>query len=396
MLHTYLPALFLARRDLAGAETELTAIRVYSRLSYVYWFVGGKVPCLWAHLRQLNLAERYPPTAELAQAYSQHAPVMTILSKFRRGIAYAEKSLAIRQALGDVWGQGQSLHFLGVTLYAASRFEECIEKSLQAEKLLEQTGDPWEVNSVRYHIAASRYRLGDLRGAVSEARRYHQGALALGTTTTSGWAVGLWALVSGGKVPQEVIREELKRPSDDAQRMTHVLLADAMRVLAEGRPQEAAELLDRAQRLIDRAGLRNFHLSPLLPWLATVLRQAAEKPACSAPERNALLRRAGVAARRGLRLARSYQNDLPHALRENALLAALRGRSRRARKLFNESLVVADRQGARYEYAQTLLARAEVGLKFGWSGAAAEGEAARLSLRVFEEAHSVRAAEKTT
>ena len=45
----------------------MLAIRLYSRLAHLYWFHRGTVPSLWAHLRELNLAERYPPTPELAQ-----------------------------------------------------------------------------------------------------------------------------------------------------------------------------------------------------------------------------------------------------------------------------------------------------------------------------------------
>ena len=62
VLHTLFPRLFLARRDRAGAEDELLAVRLYSRLAYAYWFERGMVPCGWAHLREMNLAERYPPT----------------------------------------------------------------------------------------------------------------------------------------------------------------------------------------------------------------------------------------------------------------------------------------------------------------------------------------------
>src|SRR4030095_9094763 len=98
-LHTLLPGTLLARRPADGADEELLVIRLLSRLAHVYWSARGKVPCAWAHLREMNLAERYPPTAELAQAYSEHAPVMTMIPWFARGIAYAEKSLAIRQSL---------------------------------------------------------------------------------------------------------------------------------------------------------------------------------------------------------------------------------------------------------------------------------------------------------
>ncbi|MDQ2825533.1 MAG: AAA family ATPase, partial [Actinomycetota bacterium] len=165
-LHTMVPRLFVARRSTEGAEAELLAIRLYSRLAYIYWFQRGRIPCLWAHLREMNLAERYPPTSEEAQAYSEHAPVMTMIPWFSRGLKYARKSLVIRTGLGDVWGQGQSLHFLGVVLYAASRYQDCIDSCREAVTLLDRTGDCWESNTAKWHIAFSLYRLGDLTGAV--------------------------------------------------------------------------------------------------------------------------------------------------------------------------------------------------------------------------------------
>ena len=54
----------------------------------------------------MNLAEQYPPTLELAHAYSIHAPVMGLVAFFNRGVAYAQKSFDIYLSLGDLWGQG--------------------------------------------------------------------------------------------------------------------------------------------------------------------------------------------------------------------------------------------------------------------------------------------------
>ena len=73
-------------------------------------FKRGQHLCLWSHLRGMNLAEQYPPTLELAHAYSIHAPVMGLVAHFNRGIAYAQKSRATYASLGDVWGQGQALN----------------------------------------------------------------------------------------------------------------------------------------------------------------------------------------------------------------------------------------------------------------------------------------------
>src|SRR5690606_21336717 len=77
--HTLLPQLWLARRPLENSEEDLLAVHLYSRLAYGYWYHRGRMAVLWAHLRELNIAERYPPTPELAQAYSEHSPVATVL-----------------------------------------------------------------------------------------------------------------------------------------------------------------------------------------------------------------------------------------------------------------------------------------------------------------------------
>jgi PAS domain S-box-containing protein len=385
VLHTFFPRRFLARRSLDGAGTELLALRLYSRLAHLYWFHRGTVACLWAHLRELNRAERFPPTLELAQAYSEHAPVMSLLARFPRGIAYAEKSLAIRRDLGDLWGQGQSLHFYGVVLYAVSRFQDCIDKCREAVRLLERTGDYWEVNIARYQIAASLYRLGDLRGAVAEAQRMHQSGIELGDAQASGISLDTWARAALGKVPAEIIQAELDRPSDEVQRKGQVLAAEGTRLLFAGKPGEAAAVFERGRQLVQKAGVKNAWVSPLWPWLATALRLELERATPFDPaQRKALLRRSKRAARQALRLARSFQNELPHALRENALTAALRGKAKLARRFFDEGLAAAERQGARYEHAQTLLARGQVGRALGWPEAQADIARAEQELGLLE------------
>src|SRR5262249_9562322 len=128
VLHTCFPRLFVGRRSLSAGAADLLAARLYSRLGYAYWHQRDPIACLWTHLRHLNLAERYPPTRELGQAYSEHGAAMTLLGRFPRAIVYVEKSLALRKSFGDLWGQGQSLHFYGVVLYAASRLTECVAK----------------------------------------------------------------------------------------------------------------------------------------------------------------------------------------------------------------------------------------------------------------------------
>jgi two-component system sensor kinase len=394
VLHSVFPRFFVGRRPMEhpAREKELLAARLYERLAHAYWFTRGKIPTLWLALLIMNRAERYPPTPELARAYSGHAPVMSLFACFRRAEDYALRSLKMRKDAGDEWGQAQSLHYYGIVLYAASRFEECIRRCREAVRLFQRMGDYWEMNMARYQIAASLYRLGDLAGAVSEAKRMHKSGLELGDIQASGIALDIWCWATGGKVSEEILRIELQRPRDDKQATAQVLVAEGVRLLGAARPADAAEVLQRAWEVVQQSGVVNAWVAPVLPWLTTALRRQAETLDQSAStERKALLRRAGRVARRALRITRKFRNDLPHTLRELALLAAMQGKLGRAKRLFDRSLLVAHGQGARYEYARTLFHRGHVGREAGWPDAdneflEAEQKIAQLEARLAKPA----------
>jgi diguanylate cyclase (GGDEF)-like protein/PAS domain S-box-containing protein len=370
VLHTVLPRLFLARRSAAGADDEFLAIRLYSRLAYVYWFHCGKVACAWAHLREMNLAERYPPGPALAQAYSEHAPVCSMAPWYSRGIAYAERSLSIRRQCGDLWGQGQSLGFYGAVLYSASRYQECIARCREAIRLLERTGDRWEVNTATWHIALSLYRLGELGEAVEVSRRLHAAAVDIGDRAAAGIVLSAWSRAAGGRIPDDIVAAELGAHSDDGHTGSEVHLAEAVRLLAAGEPSAAATVLETATTIIRGAGLRLEYVAPVPAWLATARRMEAEAvPAVDVAGRRRALRRADRAAGRARRLSRRFANNAPHALREQAIIDALCGRPRRAARRFAAAQAEAERQGARYEAALTQQTRGGVGIALGWPGA---------------------------
>jgi two-component system sensor kinase len=381
-LHSALPSLFVGSTARKADEAELLRIRLHSRLTYAYWFGRGQMACLWTHLRGMNLAEGYAPTRELAQTYSIHAPIMSLFANFHRGIAYAQKSFAIYESLGDLWGQGQSLHFHGVILHVACRFADSIEKCTEAVRLLERTGDSWEVNAARYQIAMSHYRQGQLALAAAEAQRVYQAGQALGDVQAMGLCLHLWMHASGGRVSPDILQTELQRQRADLQISAQVMLAEGIRLFMLDRVEEAAGVFEEGYRRAADAGVKNAWTYPAFSWLASALRRQAEQVSTWNPERrHTLLARAEQAATKAVRVARSFQNDLPHALREAGLINAMRGSLDQARRLLDESLDVAQRQGAKFEHAQTLLARGRAGLEVGWTGAAEEVEAATQALR---------------
>ncbi len=311
LLHTLLPQVFVHRRKTDPSEMERLTMRLFNGLALAYWYGRGTYISLWAHFRDMNLAERYPPTLELAHAYSSHAPAMGVISGysrglisgFRRGMLYARKSLEIRRSFQDLWGQGQSLHYSGILLYTESRFAECIEACREALRLLERTGDFWEVHTARYQVAASLYRLGDMQGAVEEAKRNHRSGLELGDEQASGIILDVWSRATDGAVPQEIIAQELARPRQDTQSIAQVLLAEGVRRLGANEVNAATELIVRAVRLIQDTHVKTVYTVPLLAWLVTCLRRLSEECSRLTPRRRrALLRRA--ARRRARRCGR--------------------------------------------------------------------------------------------
>ena len=296
-LHTLFPTVFLHRRKRQPSPAELLGFRMFSRLAHGYWFVRGRIQSLWAHLRGMNLVERYPPTMELAQAYSEHAPGMSLIGYYSRGIVYAEKSLALRRSFSDAWGQGQSLNFYGILLHAASRFTTCVEKSREAVRLLQRTGDYWEMNMARYQMAAGLFRLGEHREALKRP--------AACTSPGWSWATSRWrasASICGPSPPPAECRKTSSSMPWSAsaatpQGTTQVLLADGVRLMALGRHAEAEGRFTEALAIARRAGMMNAYVAPNLAWLATALRcQAEGQPPYAVQQRRVLLDRAARAA----------------------------------------------------------------------------------------------------
>jgi len=375
-VHTIAPARWIARRSLDGADVELVAARIHSRLAYSYWFGKGRIPTGWTHLRGMNLLERYPPTAELGQAYSEHAPVMTTIPWFSRGLVYAERSLEIRRSLGDVWGQGQSMGFRGVVLYSQGRFTEAISSCTEAVRLLERTGDQWEINTALWHIAFAHYRLGNLAKSAELCEQVYRTGAEIGDHAAAAIALAGWSRATEGRVPAELIEAELGRKTDDLHTTSEVHLGEALRQLQLGRPAVAVQLLSDTYRTIHRAGLRTEYVAPLQPWLATALRQQVESmPNHLAAERRRLLRRAARVGRTSSRMARSYRGNLAHARREQGLIAAQRGRPRTALRRLESSVLAAQDLSMRQEEVATRTAIVRIGADLGWRTVDAHREA---------------------
>lgn len=365
--HSLAPSLTVGRRT--PDEADLLTVRQYTRLAYASWFTKGTIPTLWAHLRELNLSERYPPTAERAQAYATHAPLMTQLPWFSRGERYANRGIEVAERLNDPYREGVARHFRGLVRYGASQYHAALETLHEAEHLLRQTGDRWEANTAGFHIAFCLYRLGRLDEAAEKAQDVHEQARRIGDRSNVGLAVEVWAKATDGALPRDVVEAAIEAtPASDGQTLEAAYQALGLRELRDEDPEAALEAFERAAELRDSADLRSEYVAPIPCWRATALRRWAETVDDRTPHRRAaLLDRAAEAARRATRTAFLYANNRPHAYRERGLIAALKGRSWWARYWLDKSLDTAEEQSAAAERARTLRARAELAEELGWS-----------------------------
>lgn len=365
-LHTALPFTTARRKD-GPDETEQLCLKLYSHTAHAYWYTRDKFYTLWAHLRGMNRGEQYAPTSMLAQAYSEHAPAMSLLGWYKRGEKYAKRSLEIRKTLKDIWGQGQSRNFISILHYSASQFDDCVRESTQAVNVLERTGDFWEVHIARYQLAAALYRQGNLEEALNHARANYRSAIQRNDFQGTGNVVEIWARASLGNIPLEVLETELGRDVYDPQRICQVKIAHGVYLYYQERFAEAVSSFSEAIVFAEHASVVNTYVSPAYAWLATAMRcQLETSPPKTASGRKAMLQDVSKAAKRALKVSKQFTNELPHALREYAAVCAINGQDQKAQTYFEKSIASANEQNAKLEHTESVLLHASYGRETGW------------------------------
>ena len=116
----------------------------------------------------------------------------------------------------------------------------------------------------------------DLAGAAEDAKAAWDAGLDIGDPQARGIGLEAWAKSTDGQVPEEVIRAELERSSEDVLTIAGVMQAEGVRLLGIDEPSAAVGAFEESQRLFRRAGMKNAGVSPVRPWLLTALLRDAE------------------------------------------------------------------------------------------------------------------------
>ncbi len=222
VLHTMFPNVFWLDAALKTPKKNCWLFACTFDLRTPIGFAAARLRCLWSALTRYEFGRVLSAYLELAQAYAIHAPVMSLLPWFNRGIAYAQNSLRFTSRSWRSLGARTITTLLTASFFMRLRDStECIEKCREAVRLLEQTGDFWEETSPAITIGlAATIVLGESRGTPYPRQRLYSMSRAwnYGDIQASGVAS---RLVGAGlrwpRQPARHVQAELQRQRNDVQ-----------------------------------------------------------------------------------------------------------------------------------------------------------------------------------
>jgi signal transduction histidine kinase len=386
-LRTALAGLWIRRpwrRARPVSEGEKILMELCTRLCLTYTMHRGRLSAVWAGTRATELAQLPGASPEAASiAFFAHALALSLDGRIGPSLDMAARAVELVRALGDPRAEGQIEHGRSVILSIACRFEEAVAIDRAVLPAFEKFGDVTYAGYARGRLATNLSLLGSLREAAGLAARFHREDAHPVDSQSLAFTLEVWSRAACGRIPASAV-ERARKVCRAPQELVAISVAEGIRLLADGKPEEAAREFEEAERVVQQTGLRRPYAGNPAVWIATALRRCADSlPAAASSRRAALFARALAASRRALRIARRSRESLPHALRERACLEAWSGSLQRAQASFSASQAVAAQLGMRAEAAWTRMTRGEIGLAAGWPGSAddaREGEAALRAL----------------
>lgn len=170
-------------------EKLLEIVRAYKLLGQAYFFQNRANPTVYVTLEQLNLAERIPPSAELAEAYANMCLVTGLIPIHKLARTYEKRGLEVAQTLNDSHTVGQvasvvSLYYLGI-----GQWETALQHINLSATVADQTGDRRLWESVTGVLALVHGFEGRFQQARDVFRSVYVSSQRSGNTQTYLWGM---------------------------------------------------------------------------------------------------------------------------------------------------------------------------------------------------------------
>ena len=339
-------------------EHLLEIIRAYKLLGQAYFFLNESNLTIYVTLQQLNLAERIPPSSELAEAYANMCIVAALVPLHSLANTYQKRGLEIADLLQDPYTQGQvtavcSLYHLGIGHW--DTVQEFVERSTHIAKTI---GDHriWEsvsgVGALAHGFAGRFERALDIFGEVYASSR-RSNNLQTYIWGTLGQAENLLILGNLEKAYQ-FIEEAQSLPIEDFGRDS-VIRANVLLALAQhrqGNVDVALTAANKALQLITSAPPTASYLLHHYGVLAMFFLAMSE----SNPQETPYQQSAQAMCKALQGFARVFPIGRPRAALGKGQLLHLNGKSEQAENVWKQALPIAHNLAMPYDTALLHLA----------------------------------------
>lgn len=343
-------------RRAARRRRQSLIARLHNRVGYTWFFTSARTWPAWSMLRARRFAIKAGDQAEFAQAESSIAAFIAVfMPRARRlAVALARRAVRLRETPADAWGHAQSLHFLGLTLNAAGRYQEATVAFNEAWDSFEAVGDRWEAHAAQWQRAQCLFRLGRLREAADLARGTYEAASGIGDQISAGSALAVWARCRPDELTVQTLNAQLELTLDSHTRVM-LMSARGWLLIHRGEYEEAASALAEVQAFRREHGVGGAFTAAVEVWRFQALWcWLSEIPAWHIRPRREVQRALSRQLRRCLRRSLGHPPERPEVLRALALCCMLRGRPWWAALALRRAVHHARSSGARGELAACL------------------------------------------
>jgi tetratricopeptide (TPR) repeat protein len=336
--------------------------RAQLRLTDMFFYSVEIVPLVWSSLRVVNQCESAGPSPELAQGYVLSALLASAGRVNRLADRWARRALAIAERTGAERNAAWVLSRTTLLQIANCRWADAEVAIDRARVIAERVGDVrlWEETrtiaaNVAFYTGKFERGLALYQDAYRLSRRSENRQIAC-------WALlGQAAMLSRLGRNQDAIRhyDAARQLIDETSMKTEALGAWAGLGLARLQTGDTAGAYEAA----DRALWYVRTIRPVAYWLQAAIASTAEvfltlletKWAPDETTRSAVRANAQASVAGLRRFARHFLLAEPYALLWRGLAAHLEGRSRRAMRLWQSAIALANRLETPYESARAHL-----------------------------------------
>lgn len=341
-----LPWIFVRKKPAPNTRAHEIISSVCVRLAEAYYYLGFVRASLY-QMVSVNVAERIGPSKELAMACAQQGYGLSMFGFYGYSGVYSDRARRYARETGTPVEESWAESMRAQALACQGRAKEHAEAARLAEVVLEKSREPlklrcaWTIHgevSLVMGRAIAAERLGAQAWQVAEELNDDRGR---------GWALYVRGHAEARKGRREegvkLLREAMAF-SDKAKDLVYSLSAGAraaLEICADGRHDEALELLSQSLRVFCELSLRHPHMvghGVFLTAAALKLRREGQLPAD-------VEKLVTLVTKTGKGTARAMRYTAPIFWAGWAALECVRGRVARAERTFAEAAASAEAAG---------------------------------------------------